>query len=261
MLVFQKIVSSFIEFPGILIIILLLLLFFGRKKIGKWVKISLCIMCFGIYFFSTEFFVRLFVYPLEYSFKIPSATFDSRDLVVVLGGGVIRNVPIAGNENGEEPGIHTLKRLLKGFELASKNSLDIAVTGGVLADGTGRSEAEVMREILMLWGIPDNSIHVESLAKTTEENAKYIVDNIEGKYERIILVTSAIHLRRSFDTFIKQIDKSNIKTELIPYPCDYTIDGPGNEEWYHFLPSSGAFKALAQAFHEYLGMVLYAFRS
>jgi len=259
MLVLQKIIASFFEFPGIFILITLAVLLLRWKKTGRFMKIFLIILTCGIYFTSSEFFVRLFVYPLEYTYPIPTVKYTPEDLVVVLGGGVTRDVPVNEGEKGEEIAVHTLKRLLKGYEIASGNSLDIAITGGILEEGTGRSEAEVMKDILVSWGISTERIFEESKAKTTSENAKYIIENMQGKYDRIILVTSAIHLKRSYDTFKKQLG-NNSDIEILPYPCDFTIDGSTKTLWYHFIPSIGALKALSQAFHEYLGMVFYAIK-
>ena len=72
-------------------------------------------------------------------------------------------------------------------------------TGGDPA-GTGISEAEVMRGLMMEMGIQQERIAVETKAQSTVQNAVYVLKMIQEKMEvdqtkaRLIIVTSAYHV-------------------------------------------------------------------
>jgi uncharacterized SAM-binding protein YcdF (DUF218 family) len=61
-----------------------------------------------------------------------------------------------------------------------------------------QSEAEIMRRVLVEWGIPDAAIEVEGGSINTRENAVFRHRLLTGRgISRIILVTSAIHMPRA----------------------------------------------------------------
>lgn len=69
---------------------------------------------------------------------------------------------------------------------------------GGYTKGRTRTEAEVMRELLMKAGVPDSDIVLENESKTTIENfsnAIKLLDGASGK--RVLVVTSDFHIRRS----------------------------------------------------------------
>lgn len=74
----------------------------------------------------------------------------------------------------------------------------LILTGGN-ADGSGRTEAEVMREILTQRGVPEDRMILEDKAKTTKENFKNTVGMLSPD-EKVILITSDYHMDRAFRT-------------------------------------------------------------
>ena len=67
--------------------------------------------------------------------------------------------------------------------------------GGITRDRK-RSEAEVMREMLVARGVPKEIIHLEDKSRTTTENIVNAVKLLE-KGARVALVTSEYHLEHS----------------------------------------------------------------
>ena len=121
--------------------------------------------------------------------------------------------------------------------------------------GSGRSNelpiAKVMQDVLLSWGIDKEKIIIEDLSKTTLESAEYSLKKLEEEgYQRIILVTSALHMRRS----IKCFERGEIK--VIPAPVNYIL-GKEPLNILDFLPNPGALSNNFYAIHEWIGFVYY----
>lgn len=75
------------------------------------------------------------------------------------------------------------------------------IFSGAAADTTGPSNAEVMRHQAIEAGVPSEDIEVDSLGRTTKENAERVrallVETGGGGARRVILVTSPYHQRRA----------------------------------------------------------------
>lgn len=97
---------------------------------------------------------------------------------------------------GGVPSPTLLRRSNAVFELWRSESIDVIVPSG----GIGKnppSEAQVMKDILVSKGIPENSIVLESSAKTTIETAVYakaILDPLA--LSDVYAVTDAYHMAR-----------------------------------------------------------------
>jgi len=84
------------------------------------------------------------------------------------------------------------------------NKILISGDSGYLVD-KGLNEAEQFKQILMEECIPEEDILVESVSKNTYQNAlesKKILDKTPHQ-EKVLLVTSALHMRRSKACFQK----------------------------------------------------------
>lgn len=254
MLWIRKIVQSFIELPGLFITIIFLFNFKIRKeKISRRIIIITALI---IYLFSIQITSRILVYPLENSYS--PIKFDNIDLsipsiIVILGGGVIPktpNSPIMGELSDQ-----TFKRIFMGYEIHKYTNFPIIISGGRPPNTNYIPEALIMREYLVRLGITASDIFIEPDSQTTEENAKYVnslIDNM--KISRIFLVTSAIHLPRSYKIFHTLIDKS---AEIIPVPSNYLITRD-KITWIDFKPDIDALRANSMAIHEYLGMIYFS---
>lgn len=79
----------------------------------------------------------------------------------------------------------------------------IIPSGGVQWEfhGAHFSEAEIMAMVLREEGIPETAIVLENEARTTRQNMKYGATLISYRYEepldRVIIVTSVLHMKRS----------------------------------------------------------------
>lgn len=196
------------------------------------------------FLFLTLFFYLIsspfFVYFLSKYFYVNSTKiYDKEGIIVVLGGGIVQ---YKGNT---EIGLHTLKRILKGYEIYKLTGYPILVTGGVISKGI--PESNIMKEVLIQLGVPENKIVVENKARTTKENALFSKEILEN-YPVIYLVTSYLHMKRSLLIFNKIIDK-----DIYPVVCDYPLDF--RNSFLDYLPSGDALYAFSLMTHELIGII------
>ncbi len=255
-LFFRKAIEQIIFSPGLflLLIVLIYLLLVLKKK--KMAHILIFFFFISFYLLSTWPGEYLLVRTLEddyspYSFEQLSKEEIGDTVMVILSGGMVLGSPAAGDE-GAESGETTLARLYGGYRIYQKLDCDILLSGG---SGLGRSNeltiAKVMQEVLLSWGIDKEKIIIEDLSKTTLESAEYSLKKLEEEgYQRIILVTSALHMRRSVQCF----ERGEIK--IIPAPVNYIFEKePLNI--LNFLPNAGALDNNFYAIHEWIGLVYY----
>ncbi len=206
-----------------------------------------------IFFFFISFYLLstwpgeyLLVRTLEddyspYSYEQLSKEEIGDTVMVILSGGMVLGSPVAGDE-GAEIGETTLARLYGGYKIYQKLGCDICLSGGSCP---GRSNelpiAKVMQDVLLSWEIDKEKIIIEDLSKTTLESAKYSLKKLEEEgYQRIILVTSALHMRR----------------KIIPAPVNYIL-GKEPLNILDFLPHAGALSNSFYAIHEWIGLIYY----
>lgn len=230
-----KTAGRFIQFPGIFILIFILItIFLFIKKRRMWRFFLFFTIIF--YFISSPFFV----YFLSKFFYIDDTKNFSREgIILILGGGTIEY-----NKN-VEIGSHTLKRVLKGFEVYKSTEYPILVTGGFISKGI--PESDIMKETLIHLGVPQNKIILENKSRTTKENALFTRDILEN-YEVVYLVTSYLHMKRSLLIF-----KKYIHNEIFPVICDYPIDF--RNTFLDYLPSGEALYTFSQITHEIIGII------
>ena len=127
----------------------------------------------------------------------------------------------------------------------------ILVTGG--ASPGKRSEAEMMYDLLTLMGVPPYAILQEDKSRDTHQNAVKTAAILEKLgINKILLVTSAFHMRRSEALFKAQ------GLEVIPAPTDYQrLVGPTTMPGW--LPSVSDLWQSTQALHEALGYWVYRY--
>ena len=113
-------------------------------------------------------------------------TAGNADYAIVLGLAL---------ENGE-PAPDLLKRLDTARKyLESCPEAQLILTGGN-ADASGRTEAAVMRDILMEHGVPEDRLILEDQAQTTKGNFSSIA-GIVSVEEPVVMISSNYHMDRA----------------------------------------------------------------
>lgn len=194
---------------------------------------------------------------------------EKADAIVVLGGGTItKSEPrqiVEVNGAGD--------RVIYAAKLFHDGAADRILLGGsyirwlageVAAENGVSSPASEMAELLLMYGIPADALVIQdrslNTAEEAEEDAKILKDL---GIRKIILVSSATHMRRAVPLFEKQ------GLEVIAAPTDYsfsdhdweTLIHPAPENLYTFiLPTTGNMQALQNALKEYIGYWIYSLR-
>jgi uncharacterized SAM-binding protein YcdF (DUF218 family) len=136
--------------------------------------------------------------------------------IVILAGGLNRSAIEWGGETIND---FTLQRVRYGAHLARSSGLPVYVTGGV-PYGARNSEAKLMADVLKTdYGVTVR--WVDSAAETTRGNAAMAAKDLKPLgIQRIVLVTTAIHMPRSAQAF------ETAGFTVIPAPTDYTAQRP-----------------------------------
>jgi len=162
--------------------------------------------------------------------------------IVVLGGGHVSDPRLPANS---QISVAALGRVVEGVRLyhAIPGSR-LLLSGGVVFDPV--PEAEVMARIAVLLGVKPQDISLETDSRDTAAEAEIIAKMI-GR-EKIILVTSAMHMPRSMALFRKQ------GLEPIPAPTDFRVRETQGPVIAKVFPRGASLSEVETAAHEYLGL-------
>lgn len=158
--------------------------------------------------------------------------------IVILGGGVRRNAPEVG---ADAPGVHATLRLIEAARVARATHLPVLVSGAPREAAAMRRFLEEDLKVPVRW--------VEGASTTTRENARFSARMLGGeKIDRIILVTSAMHMPRAVVEFQQAgFDVSEAPAEM------WTHDERGA---LAFVPSASALERSHNALYEWAGRLV-----
>lgn len=183
--------------------------------------------------------------PME---RIPEA-----DVIVVLGGGL--GLPYPPRQHARLGG--GSDRLLHALRLYRAGKAPrILLTGGNVFPQPGlESESYYARGILVLWGVPEAAIVLETDSRNTIQNAEHSARVLERRgWDDVLLVTSASHMRRAVLAF------RHAGVAVTPAPTDFLAVDANRPEALSWIPSVGALSGTTHAVHEYLGRIWYWLR-
>lgn len=168
--------------------------------------------------------------------------------VVILSAG--RNLA-APNWGGETLDWVSLERVRYGARLARQTGLPVLVSGGRPGGGR-RSLGELMRSALQdEFGVPVRWTESQSL--TTAENARFGAARLHPEaIRRVLLVTSASHMRRALATF------RAAGFDPVAAPTDYM--GQRRFVIHDLVPTQDGLRKSLHAIREWLGNLLYLLR-
>jgi uncharacterized SAM-binding protein YcdF (DUF218 family) len=269
-----KFIEPWVLFPGNVIILLLVLatlLFRTRRKLLVWgrppgsiggVAVALTVTAVLLYLFAIDPVSRTVMGRLETAFS-PAVPGELRDAeaVVVLGGGVTWNSPAEvllnaldggegeGGEDSSSLSVEAESRLLYGVRLARRLGLPLVVSGGrVLSAPVVPPEAEVAARLAVDLGVPAEMVLEESASRTTGENARLTRERYG--FDRVILVTSAYHMRRSLFAF------SRAGMKAVAAPAAYRSDRRPLRP-VMFMPDATSLRDSTTVLRERLGYLWY----
>ena len=171
------------------------------------------------------------------------------DAIVLLGGAMRGDTHM-----GTLPDLNQqADRLVHAVALyrAGKAPLLLLTGGGSSED---RPEAEQMQDLLRVMGVPDQAMLLETQSRNTHDNAVYTAQMLKARgLQRVLLVTSAFHMRRAEALFLAQ------GVQVVPAPTDYQRLVSAGDGW-GLRPGIKHLYRTTLAMHELLGYQVYRWR-
>ncbi len=216
-----------------------------RKKKAKWISV------FFFFFFTNSVIFSEFCRTWEVSGK-KITNIKHHDVAIVLGGMFEYNTDIEGisiRRQGDR-----LIQAINLYKMGKVEKILISGDSGYVSD-RGLKEAKQVKELLILWGIPETDIISEEKSINTHENAEETVLILQKSYphfDSFILVTSGIHMKRSLACFEKE------GINCTPYSTDLYSNQSRNYYWdQYFIPNMDNFNLWNKLNKEIVGYITY----
>jgi uncharacterized SAM-binding protein YcdF (DUF218 family) len=177
---------------------------------------------------------------------VPPAQQQMAPVAVVLGGGISSPVRADSPPNLER----AADRYWHAAQLYHAGKAPVLVLSGG-GDDTALTEAQSMALFLQDLGVPESALVLEGRSRNTGQNAVEAAIWLRAQgVDRILLVTSALHMPRAIRLFEIQ------GLQVIAAPTDYEqFDYP---LWRRWWPEAEALEGSARAMKELLGAWLAA---
>ncbi|MGG6296211.1 YdcF family protein [Leptolyngbya sp. AN02str] len=193
--------------------------------------------------------------------NLPPENLPTAEAIVVLGGATKPKIPPRPWVDVMESG----DRILHGARLYQQGKAPLVIMSGgrIYWKGGGPPESSDMAELAMALGVPRSVILEDTTSLNTYENAVNVKAILEQQgINRVLLVTSAMHMPRSLKIFQKQ------GIEAIPAPTDFLVAQQDLEEvgnsleavLLNLLPDADRMQQTSRALKEYIGLVIYRLR-
>src|SRR5690606_29161833 len=186
------------------------------------------------------------LYPYTPPSELPAA-----QAIVVLGGHTA-----GGRQNWFQPYDRdtAVTRTAAAATLYQAQRAPVIVLSGAALEGS-QSEAEFMAANLRKTGVPADALILEKNSFNLYENALYSARILkEQNINRVLLVTSALHMPRAMAAFSKQ------GLTPIAAPSAPQIVVPDDPDFSFWLPDERTFFASRSIIKEYVGMLMYWLR-
>ncbi len=175
------------------------------------------------------------------------------DVAIVLGG--------MFEYNGDLDDISIRRqgdRLIQAVSLYKMGKVDkllISGDSGFIGEH-GLHEAKQVKALLLRWGIPETDILTEETSVNTHQNAVNTCRLLQKSYphlDRVLLVTSGIHMKRALACFKKE------GLKCTPFATDLYVNQKGAYFWDQYLfPNVSNFVSWNYLLKEMIGYVSYA---
>ena len=239
-------ILAFLTTPGFWIFCLLLAAWIKARKRKQFLLAAII----TFFVFSNGFILNAALHWWEWD-KTPLP--NQVSTAVILGGYSSYN-----KELNQVEFSGSADRILIPFQLYQKGSIDQLILSG----GSGElleqtfSQQEKVAAFLYESGVPNGDIIIEPKSRNTRENAEFtssLIDSLGLRHTELILVTSAIHMRRSLKCFEKE------GIDIYPYPVDFNSESISEKATfrYIFIPDMAALEGWNHLLHEWIGYIMY----
>lgn len=233
-------------------IIFVFLFFFLIKKKLKFIYSAIIVLLFFSNGIISDSLWRFLEYPWK---RINYSLVNSADGIVVLSG--TRHIPPGNSEIIEwlDP-----DRFIAGIELyRAEKAKNLIFTGGINPFYKNLPpEGDIYINEAVSMGIPREDIFTTNEVFNTFQEAKEIrkllYKKINSRRKRIILVTSAFHMRRAKGIFERE------GIDVIPYPVDFKSSKslyPSLRNPLKWIPNVHYLAKSSSAIREIIGRIFY----
>jgi uncharacterized SAM-binding protein YcdF (DUF218 family) len=187
-------------------------------------------------------------YPARTLADTPAA-----DVAIVLGGALAQPQPPRATLDLTEASDRVLHaaRLYR----AGKIRRILVSAGNIPWIASTKPEAELIRDLLVEWGVPPNAIELGTEGRNTFENAVEIQRMLNARgFTSALLVTSATHMPRAMATFRRA------GVPVIASTTDVLVVDSDRIDPLRWLPSAGALVMTTTAMKEWMGYLVYRVR-
>lgn len=255
----SKLLPLFI-YPLGLACLLLILAFISVWKWPRRAALSLFLAFAILVAASNGWVANALVKSLEWQ-HLPPDPMPTAQAIVVLGGGMRPQVPprpwVEVAEGGD--------RVLYGAKLFREGKAPLLIFSGGRIDwkGGGPPESEAMATLAQALGVPETAILQDRTSLNTYENAVNVKEILQARnLQRVLLVTSAMHMPRSLAIFQKQ------GIDAIPAPTDFLVTELDLQEpnsstqarMLNAIPNAERLQQTTRALKEYIGLMVYRLR-
>lgn len=246
----SKILSLFVYPLSLSLLLCLLALIFLRFRLMRTSFYSLLLGVGWLYLCSTAIFANFLMGTLERDYS-PRAmsVIDNADAIVLLGGATDGDTHMGTladlNEHAD--------RLVHAVALYKAGKAPLIMLSGGGIEGA-RPEAQQMKDILAVMGVPARHLLLENQSLNTHDNAVNSTRILKSRHiNRILLVTSAYHMRRSLALFEAE------GLEVVPAPTDFQRP-VAKQVVPGWLPTVGSLQRTTIGLHEIVGYWAYRWK-
>ncbi|MBU2870841.1 ElyC/SanA/YdcF family protein [Colwellia sp. E2M01] len=245
----KKIITVFIMPINIVLLLLIIAMIMYKRKPSfsiKSVSVAFVILLVSSFApFSDSVMTTIENdYPAYKKSNIPI------DYIVVLG--------CSHNTNAELPvtsqlSACSLQRVVEALRIYKLHPEARVITSGY-GGFNPVSNAETVKQSLVILGVPAQKIITESFPMDTAEEAELIAPRVQGS--KIVLITNADHMTRSMNYFEEQ------GVYPLAAPTGFWVKSPDSaKNWAYYFPNSLSLQQTTVAWYESLGQLVQWFKS
>ena len=166
--------------------------------------------------------------------------------IIVLGGGHSDDVTLSPNNQLSPVALGRLVEAIRIHNLAAGSRIILSGYGG----RSKLPQAEVLYRTALMLGADSSALVMSPRPGNTRSEAEEYVRNFGGG-QKLILVTSAIHMPRSVLLF------REVGIDPVPAPTNFIEKKGSVKNPWRWTPGGGKVSMMEQAVHEYIGMLWY----
>ena len=246
--VLKKVISIFIMPINMVFILLFLAIVYFKKrpKVSFKYLISAVLL---LILSSMPIVSNTLMATIEDNYEAFTRSSKPVDYIVILGNGHSSNdaLPVTSQLQ-----VASLQRLVEAIRIYEVHPEARIITSGYAGDDPV-SNAEKMKQSLVLLGVAEQKIITENFPKDSEEEALLISPRVQGT--NVVLITNADHMPRSMKYFQLQ------GVFPIAAPTGYWVRGLHDKhDWRDFVPSSTMLEQTTVVWYESLARLVQWFK-